>query len=99
MDSTLTPRMLFEWCRIPYEELPGHPRARVPFRLCADSERMGRLMARELVDEIALTNAEGRPLRAIIPCGPSCWYPSSSTASCSWLLWSISIKSPRTVEN
>jgi len=74
MDSTIAPRMLFEWCRIPYEELPGHPRARVPFRLCADSECMGRLMARELVDEIALTNAEGRPLRAIIPCGPSCWY-------------------------
>jgi glucosamine-6-phosphate deaminase len=35
---------------------------------------MGTLMARELVDEIKLANADGRPLRAIIPCGPSCWY-------------------------
>jgi glucosamine-6-phosphate deaminase len=35
---------------------------------------MGRLMARELVDLIAANNAEGRPTRAIVPCGPSCWY-------------------------
>jgi glucosamine-6-phosphate deaminase len=35
---------------------------------------MGRLMARELVDEIERANAQGRTLRAIIPCGPSGWY-------------------------
>lgn len=70
----VTPAALYEWCRIPYAELPGHPRARVPFRLCADSAEMGALMARELVDEIRAANAEGRELRAIIPCGPSCWY-------------------------
>ena len=31
-------------------------------------------MARELVDEIQAHNARGEPTRAIIPCGPSCWY-------------------------
>jgi glucosamine-6-phosphate deaminase len=35
---------------------------------------MGAIMARELVDEIQAANAQGRTLRAIIPCGPSCWY-------------------------
>jgi glucosamine-6-phosphate deaminase len=35
---------------------------------------MGRLMARELVDEILAHNARGEATRAIIPCGPSCWY-------------------------
>lgn len=46
----------------------------MPFRLCRDSEEMGAIMARELVDEIALHNCRGEPTRAIIPCGPACWY-------------------------
>jgi glucosamine-6-phosphate deaminase len=47
---------------------------RVPFRIVADSDEMGRLMASELVDLITENNAEGRPTRAIVPCGPSSWY-------------------------
>jgi glucosamine-6-phosphate deaminase len=35
---------------------------------------MGYLMASELVDEIQAHNRRGEPTRAIIPCGPSCWY-------------------------
>ena len=35
---------------------------------------MGRIMARELVDEIRANNERGEVTRAIIPCGPSCWY-------------------------
>ncbi len=65
---------LYEWCKVPAHELAGHPARKVPFRLCADSAEMGRLMARELVDEIAAHNLRGEPTRAIIPCGPMCWY-------------------------
>jgi glucosamine-6-phosphate deaminase len=32
------------------------------------------LMARELADEIKANNAKGEKTRAIIPCGPVCWY-------------------------
>ncbi len=74
MESLITPKALLEWCRVPYDELAGHPGRRIPCRLCADSAEMGQIMARELADEIKLANAEGRPIRAIIPCGPSCWY-------------------------
>ena len=35
---------------------------------------MGRIMARELVDEIRANNERGQVTRAIIPCGPNCWY-------------------------
>ena len=31
-------------------------------------------MAHELVDEIQANNLRGQQTRAIIPCGPSCWY-------------------------
>lgn len=65
---------LYEWCRIPAEELEKHPKRRVPFRMVADSPAMGALMARELVDEIEAANKRGEELRAIIPCGPSSWY-------------------------
>jgi glucosamine-6-phosphate deaminase len=72
--NAVTPQQLYEWCRIPYQELETHPALKVPFRLCQDSVAMGNLMARELVDEIKAHNARGEMMRAIIPCGPSCWY-------------------------
>jgi glucosamine-6-phosphate deaminase len=65
---------LYHWCRIPYQELERHRDLRIPFRLCKDSEEMGRLMARELADEIKAHNDRGEATRAIIPCGPACWY-------------------------
>jgi len=72
--SHITPKQLYSWCRIPYERLESHPDLRVPFRLVKDSSEMGRIMAQELVAMIKKHNGEGRPLRAIIPCGPGCWY-------------------------
>ncbi len=72
--TVITPEELYRWCRVPYHELPAHPEIKIPFRLCADSAAMGQLMARELADEVLLHNRRGDPTRAIIPCGPSCWY-------------------------
>ena len=68
------PRQLLEWCRIPVERLVGHPALRVPFRMVEDAAEMGRLMAEEIVTLVARDNAEGRPTRVIVPCGPSGWY-------------------------
>ncbi len=65
---------LYQWCKIPYSELENHVGLRIHFRLCADSAAMGQLMARELVDEIHRHNQSGEVTRAIIPCGPNCWY-------------------------
>jgi glucosamine-6-phosphate deaminase len=74
MSDHVDPRRLLEWCRVPADRLVGHPGLRVPFRLVADAAEMGRLMARELVDLVAGHNAEGRPARVIVPCGPTGWY-------------------------
>jgi glucosamine-6-phosphate deaminase len=67
------PRDLERWCRISVDELDRHG-PRVPFRIVPDGAEMGRLMARELSDLIGANNADGRPTRAIVPCGPSGWY-------------------------
>lgn len=72
--STVTTQELYKWCKIPYQELENHPQDKVPFRLCKDSEEMGRIMASELIDEIKIAAQARRTFRAIIPCGPSCWY-------------------------
>jgi len=73
MDAS-SPQDIKTWCEIPYNELENHPKLKMPFRLCDDSAAMGRIMARELVDEIVVHNQRGEVTRAIIPCGPSCWY-------------------------
>jgi glucosamine-6-phosphate deaminase len=65
---------LYEWCSIPWQELEHHPARKVPLRICKDSKDMGNIMARELADEIRAHNQRGEITRAIIPCGPTCWY-------------------------
>jgi glucosamine-6-phosphate deaminase len=72
--SVITQEELYEWCKIPCGQLETHGQRKIDFRLCSDSTEMGHIMARELVDEIRLRNAGGEKTRAIIPCGPSCWY-------------------------
>ena len=72
--NTITAKQLHNWCRVPAAELENHPDRKVPFRIAADSAAMGALMARELVDLIAGNNGTTLPTRAIIPCGPACWY-------------------------
>jgi len=65
---------LYQWCSIPAEQLETHPDRKVAFRLVQTSAEMGELMAREFVDEIKQANEDGRKFRAIVPCGPNCWY-------------------------
>lgn len=64
---------LYNWCKIPINELAKED-TKVPFRIVKDSKEMGDIMADELINEILKANYEGRKYRAIIPCGPSCWY-------------------------
>ncbi|MFB0515761.1 MAG: hypothetical protein ACETWG_04045 [Candidatus Neomarinimicrobiota bacterium] len=72
--GTITSQNLKAWCEVAYDELEKHPQLKIPFRLVDDSAAMGQVMARELVDEIETHNERGEVTRAIIPCGPSCWY-------------------------
>jgi glucosamine-6-phosphate deaminase len=74
MSHFITAKELYEWCKIPFDQLEDHSGKKVPFRLVKDSAEMGILMARELVDEIETNNQRNRVTRAIIPCGPACWY-------------------------
>jgi glucosamine-6-phosphate deaminase len=72
--SQVLKRDLYRWCKIPAQQLIGHPELRVRFRMVQDSTEMGRLMAQELFDVIEARARQNTPTRAIIPCGPKCWY-------------------------
>ncbi len=67
-------KSLATWCRVPASELERHPGRKIPLRLVEDSQALGRLMAGELVEAIEKANHANSWFRAIIPCGPSCWY-------------------------
>jgi glucosamine-6-phosphate deaminase len=74
MSDSITAVNLYKWCSIPYDQLENNPDCKIPFRLVKDSVEMGKLMARELAGEIKTNNKTGKSTRAIIPCGPACWY-------------------------
>lgn len=65
---------LYRWCSVPADDLVNHPDLKTGFRMVEDSQEMGLLMATELIDDIEKANSIGAPYRAIIPCGPACWY-------------------------
>jgi len=65
---------LYKWCRIPAQQLVNHPQLKVRFRMVRNSEEMGRLMAEELIEVIEANNRRSAATRAIVPCGPKCWY-------------------------
>ena len=65
---------LYQWCKVPAAQLEGHPDLKTPFRIVRDSVEMGSVMAADFVREITSANKEGRCIRAIVPCGPKCWY-------------------------
>jgi len=70
MVSLIDPKDLFDWCRIPAEELEGHPQAKVPIRILPTPDDVHRECARTMADEVLANNVAGRPTRWILPCGP-----------------------------
>ena len=66
---------LFEWCKIPPEKLVGHPKAKVKLKIVPTPQDVYRVFADTLFEEVKTNNAQGRPTRWILPCGPRGEYP------------------------
>ena len=75
MTSTIDPQQLFEYCRIPAEEMESHPEAKVPIKILPTPDDVHRFVARMMADEVKENNALGKPTRWILPCGPAKQYP------------------------
>jgi glucosamine-6-phosphate deaminase len=66
---------LFAWCKVPPEELPDHPQAKVKLKIVPTPRAMYAEFANTLIDEVKANNAAGKPTRWILPCGPRGQYP------------------------
>jgi glucosamine-6-phosphate deaminase len=75
MTSFLDPEELFEWCRIPAEELEDHPQAKVKIKILERPDDVHRFVARAMADEVKSNNQNKEPTRWILPCGPTRQYP------------------------
>jgi glucosamine-6-phosphate deaminase len=74
MAKEISLKELHEWCSIPVEKLADHPQIRIPFKMVKDSDEMGEVMAKALINEIISHNKKNEPTRTIVPCGPKSWY-------------------------
>jgi glucosamine-6-phosphate deaminase len=61
---------LFAWCRIPPEELPHHPRAKLRLRILSTPRDIYEDIAVTMIDELKSNNSANRLTRWILPCGP-----------------------------
>jgi glucosamine-6-phosphate deaminase len=66
---------LFAWCRIPPEDLPGHPQAKVKLKIVPTASALYQAFADTLLEEVQRHNAAGQPTCWILPCGPRGQYP------------------------
>jgi glucosamine-6-phosphate deaminase len=66
---------LFKWCKIPPEELPRHPGAKVKLKIVPTPHAVYEEFANTLVEEVKAHRAAGIPTRWILPCGPRGQYP------------------------
>ena len=72
--SDINIKHLYNWCKILTGELVNHPDLKIPFRMVTDSKEMGEVMSRDFANDIKAANDRKQALRAIVPCGPKCWY-------------------------
>jgi glucosamine-6-phosphate deaminase len=69
---TIDPDKLRDWLAVPTDELPA--RARIPVTVLDTPADVHRHCAEEMFEEIAAAAAAGRPLRVIVPIGPTAQY-------------------------
>lgn len=60
-------------CSIPIDQFESN-NTKLRYSIVKNSAEMGDVMSEELITIITENNAAGRDTRAIVPCGPMCWY-------------------------
>jgi glucosamine-6-phosphate deaminase len=74
MFSYESPEQLFDWCRIPAQELPNHAKAKVRLRILPTPQDLYEDFAGTLIAEVKANNTKESPTRWILPCGPRAQY-------------------------
>jgi glucosamine-6-phosphate deaminase len=75
MSAYESSQQLFEWCKIPAEELSGHPDSKIKLRVLPRPSDVSEDIATTMINEVKRNNAANVPTRWILPCGPRGQYP------------------------
>ena len=75
MASEINFKDLYEWCQIPVNKLENHPDLKIKLKILDTKEEVYHWTADDLLREVNQKNAEGKPTRWILPCGPTRQYP------------------------
>jgi len=74
MASTIDKEKLFQYCRIPVDELENHPDAKVKIKIFEEKDQVHRWAAQDMLDEVIRNNQANRFTSWILPCGPTKQY-------------------------
>jgi len=75
MASEINFKDLYEWCQVPVDNLENHPDLKIKLKILETKEEVHQWIADDLIKEVKQKNAEGKPTRWILPCGPTKQYP------------------------
>ena len=75
MTSRIDTKKLFDFCKIPVDQLENHPDAKVKLKIYPTRDEVYRWVAQDMLDEVRKNNNAGKPTRWILPCGPTKQYP------------------------
>jgi len=59
MTSSIDTQKLFEYCRIPVDELENHPDAKVKLKIFEEKDGIYRWAAQDMIDEVKSNNQKG----------------------------------------
>jgi glucosamine-6-phosphate deaminase len=70
MSSNIPLNKLYEWCRIPADELENHPDSKVRVNISDEKNEVSVIAGNMMADEVIENNKKGKPTRWILPAGP-----------------------------
>jgi glucosamine-6-phosphate deaminase len=74
MTSRINKERLFEYCRIPVDELENHPDSRIKIKIFEKPEQTYELAGSMMADEVIANNQARKPTRWVLPGGPDGMY-------------------------
>jgi glucosamine-6-phosphate deaminase len=70
MTSQIETKKLFEFCKIPPEELVNHPESKVKLHVYEKKQDANAFVGNLMADEVIQNNINGKPTRWVLPAGP-----------------------------
>ncbi|WP_262396205.1 6-phosphogluconolactonase [Youxingia wuxianensis] len=68
--STMDPKKLYEWCRIPADQLENHPDSKIKLKIFENKADAPVEVGNMMADEVIANNKAGKPTKWVLPAGP-----------------------------